>query len=1179
MAPLAVLVTIILLLSTSTCATERGCKSPQYLEIGKSATIVCHFEDTFSSIFWYYKADVELDQPTVTYEDGQREGDGYLSGEFDIRSDGSLIVNNVSVEHETTFIVIEFETVDKLPNRYDINIKTIILPNPTYPIVDDCTVIGDVCYVEWLQQRSIICRIQHARPSVALTWVVRTVGGDKSVTNETTYSSLANAWISSLSVDDPFIHSSYLALLVCKANDQYNLLDQTESLVLVHNKDDDSPVSTTVDLPVERHTRIELPCPDGEYKLLVWEKIEPNGNASSTSLAFDINSAGTTSILSNEFELNGGKLSIRDVQLRHGGVYRCTYSDDQTERINLVNLIVFVTPVPEYPIIDRCTHKGYCVLDVNYEGTLSCTVKGISPEVNLEWKAYFEESQKLISFHNQQLNTKSNGETSDVTLTTEYSVKDPVVKRITLECKAIGPNANLFSLSSKLDLLLKGNNQSTTEKAATEETSNQPSIATTIVIIVIIVLIIIIIIAIAAVCFWKAYLRRNRIRKDLSSKSVNGENIPMLQDKELDKFISQLKSTYENFYSAVKPIPFFSSNCTVHELYVEGGIDYLAKSKPTTETWNPLDSYKNMFSHPSMTGTRWMIEGGPGYGKSTLSLQLAYEWCNNIEGSSMCDVEFFFLIRLRQLKGVSSIYEAIKKFILPIDSTFSTVDIQRFITNSSSVLIILDGFDEYPDREVPSNSDVFNIIKRTMFPEHRVVLTTRSSHLPEDYAPQTNRIRLTGFNSKAQEEYLQKAVTINGYKSAESTIQEWLQENPILNDLCVVPLFFVMYAHLSLDSDALRNCTSVTSFFRYMITCLHSHLKLKFKDENVDCFDLNENAHQKLDELCFSYLNGHSYNPDIDKHELIQKLGERNVEKYLKIGILREEESTEVSEKPSIQASDHVKNVSKVRFYHSLFCEWYASHHVADELEKISNSPAQGNMDEILEDLDPSHLQYVYRFACGIKAEAAKRILNYLQIAEGNFKFSILCILEQGGNIDAIIDNVRHVCSETLQIRTQDSRIVQRSVIQLAEIAVSKKILISKLQLIECFQQVDPTKKEIILDSKVRLPLLNGIKSLWIEQTGKRFSQDEMVDIFNHISECEHLSEIRISYALLPYSFKDDRLLEPLRANRMQVLWYPSEQWFILDLHSGNWQHKTGLFYLAEDDYKKVVDVFQDINN
>ncbi|PIK52626.1 hypothetical protein BSL78_10486 [Apostichopus japonicus] len=599
---------ITILIVEKSAATERGCKSSQYLEIGKSGTIVCHFEDTFSSIFWYYKADVELDQPTVTYEDGQREGDGYLSGEFDIRSDGSLIVNNVSVEHETTFIVIEFETVDKLPNRYDINIKTIILPNPTYPIVDDCTVIGDVCYVEWLQQRSIICRIQHARPTMALTWVVRTVGGDKSVTNETTYSSLANAWTSSLSVDDPFIDSSYLALLVCKADDQYNLLDQNESLVLVHNKDDDSPVSTTVDLHVERHTRIELPCPDGEYKLLVWEKIEPNGNASSISLAFDIDSEGATSILSNEFEINAGKLSIRDVQLRHGGVYRCTYSDDQTERINLVNLIVFVTPVPEYPIIDRCTHKGYCVLDVNYEGTLSCTVKGISPEVNLEWKAYFEESQKLISFHNQQLNTKSNGETTDVTLTTEYSVKDPVVKRITLECRAIGPNANLFSLSSKLDLLLKGltsDNQSTTEEAATEESSNQQSLATTIVIIVVPVMIIIIIV-IAAVCFYKAYLTRNRIRKPLYSKSDNEENIPMLQ---------------------------------------------------------PADK---------------------------------------------------------------------------------------------------DGFDEYPDREVPSNTDVFNIIKRTMFPEHRVVLTTRSSRLPEDYAPQTNRIRLTGFNSKAQEEYLQKAVTING---------------------------------------------------------------------------------------------------------------------------------------------------------------------------------------------------------------------------------------------------------------------------------------------------------------------------------------------------------------------------------------------------------------------------------
>ena len=363
------------------------------------------------------------------------------------------------------------------------------------------------------------------------------------------------------------------------------------------------------------------------------------------------------------------------------------------------------------------------------------------------------------------------------------------------------------------------------------------------------------------------------------------------------------------------------------------------------------------------------------------------------------------------------------------------------------MIIILDGFDEYPDRHSGvGDSDVFDIIKRTKLTGCKVVLTTRSNELPKDFAQQTNRLKLTGFKGEAQEKYLQRAITINGDNSEEITLKGWLAANPILSDLCEVPLFFVMYAHLSLDSDDLRNCTSVTSFFRYMITCLHSHLKLKLRDENVDSVAFNENFHDELDKLCFKKLNGHSYNPDIEKDLITKSLGKEFLENYLKIGIFREEKTTRVANKPGIQASEHVKDVPSVRFYHSLFCEWYASHYLADALDKIRFNPGQSGNDHnltLLEDLDPSHLQYVFRFACGIKPRAAQHILQYLKINhEGYESFAILCILEQAGNIDAIIDNVRDICSNTegLQLRFHDNKILQRSVIKLLAISASKEV-------------------------------------------------------------------------------------------------------------------------------------------
>lgn len=447
-----------------------------------------------------------------------------------------------------------------------------------------------------------------------------------------------------------------------------------------------------------------------------------------------------------------------------------------------------------------------------------------------------------------------------------------------------------------------------------------------------------------------------------------------------------------------------------------------------------------------MKGTRWIIEGDPGFGKSTLSLQLMYEWCQQIEGSYMREVEIFLLIRLRQLEGISCIYEAVKMFSLPKDSKFSVEDIKGLLDNCSSALIILDGFDEYPDKQSNPESDVFNILKNNMMTKCRVVLTTRLSQLPKEYAPQTNRLKLTGFTSDAQEQYLQKVVTFNGCDSTENTIKEWLEENPILSDICEVPLFFVMYAHLSLESDDLKQCTSVTSFFRYTITSLISHMKLKLNDKNVTGFNVTVDSHQKLDKLCFNKLNGHSYNPDMNKKNLTKQVGEDLMNQYLKIGILIEEESIVLSNRPSIQSSKHVISVSKVRFYHSLFCEWFAAHHVAETLQKVSDIEAKNTTDEeleILEDLDPSNLQYVFRFASGMNPKAAKQILDFLKYRRvGLETFSILCVLEQRDDMDAIMENVREICSRPagLQIRDQDTKILQRSIVQLLKIAASNKV-------------------------------------------------------------------------------------------------------------------------------------------
>lgn len=81
--------------------------------------------DNFHEIHWYYKLKQTEGPPTVSYVDGKVSGEGFDLNEFNIQPDGSLIINNVTVQHETTFTVVEFETLQDPPKSSEINVKTI----------------------------------------------------------------------------------------------------------------------------------------------------------------------------------------------------------------------------------------------------------------------------------------------------------------------------------------------------------------------------------------------------------------------------------------------------------------------------------------------------------------------------------------------------------------------------------------------------------------------------------------------------------------------------------------------------------------------------------------------------------------------------------------------------------------------------------------------------------------------------------------------------------------------------------------------------------------------------------------------------------------------------------------------------------------------------------------------
>lgn len=101
------------------------CESPQYLVLGSSSTVNCYFKATFISVHWYDSPNYFDFKPLISSHITSLEGPGYTSGEFDIQDDGSLVIKNVSLEHEKVFTVVVITSNDDDPEAYSVSVNVI----------------------------------------------------------------------------------------------------------------------------------------------------------------------------------------------------------------------------------------------------------------------------------------------------------------------------------------------------------------------------------------------------------------------------------------------------------------------------------------------------------------------------------------------------------------------------------------------------------------------------------------------------------------------------------------------------------------------------------------------------------------------------------------------------------------------------------------------------------------------------------------------------------------------------------------------------------------------------------------------------------------------------------------------------------------------------------------------
>ena len=197
-----------------------------------------------------------------------------------------------------------------------------------------------------------------------------------------------------------------------------------------------------------------------------------------------------------------------------------------------------------------------------------------------------------------------------------------------------------------------------------------------------------------------------------------------------------------------------------------------------------------------------LIEGAPGIGKTTLAKEIVFRWAN---GDILKDKKLVILVYLRDPKAqrICTLEDFVTCFCSHTDDTNVMVKDYIKSTKGKDMVIILDGYDEIPERIISDQDSFFkNLINQNV--DHLinciVVITSRHTESARLNDVVDRRIEILGFTDKNRKEYIAEA--LNGENDKIKYLQEYLDKNPAINAHCYVPLNMTILLHLYTGSES-----------------------------------------------------------------------------------------------------------------------------------------------------------------------------------------------------------------------------------------------------------------------------------------------------------------------------------------------------------------------------------------
>ena len=210
-----------------------------------------------------------------------------------------------------------------------------------------------------------------------------------------------------------------------------------------------------------------------------------------------------------------------------------------------------------------------------------------------------------------------------------------------------------------------------------------------------------------------------------------------------------------------------------------------------------------------------LIEGAPGCGKSTLSLHICYQWTN---GQLFQEYRMVILVRLREqaVQNAKNIAD-----LLPRRNETMALEVEKELVacDGKGVLFVLDGWDELP-QSAPGHSVIRDILNDTKLD---VIITSRPTSSMSLHEVVESRIEILGFTKDELEQYFAGCLD-NDTKNVE-TLQQRIQENPLVAGSCYLPLNASILVHLFKFADNELPKTQFGIFSALVRNCIFRHLR------------------------------------------------------------------------------------------------------------------------------------------------------------------------------------------------------------------------------------------------------------------------------------------------------------------------------------------------------------------